>query len=126
MELITFESEAYKKLAEKIDKIADSINNDDLSGKIDKIADYVVNANNFSEDKEEIWLDSHEVVEILKISVRTLQRLRTDNQIPYFMLRGRCRYRLSDIQKALENKIISAHPKTLEELHQNYLKLKSR
>ena len=61
MEVITFESEAYKALV----------------GKLEKIAGYVAEAQLPSEEKKEAWLDSNQLAEALGISTRTLQRLRS-------------------------------------------------
>jgi len=56
MEIITFESKAYKELDNKITAIADYIFNHLDSGK---------------PDEDEIWVDSYEVCTFLKISDRT-------------------------------------------------------
>ena len=61
MEIITFESKAYKELDNKITAIANYIFNH-------------LDAN--KPDEDEIWVDSYEVCTFLKISDRTLQRLR--------------------------------------------------
>ena len=61
MEIITFESKAYKELDNKITAIANYIFNH-------------LDAN--KPDEDEIWVDSYEVCPFLKISDRTLQRLR--------------------------------------------------
>ena len=61
MEIITFESKAYKE----------------LDNKITAIADYIFNhLDENKTDEDEIWVDSYEVCTFLKISDRTLQRLR--------------------------------------------------
>lgn len=61
MEIITFESKAYKE----------------LDNKITAIADYIFNhLDEYKTDEDEIWVDSYEVCTFLKISDRTLQRLR--------------------------------------------------
>lgn len=52
MEVITFESEAYKALV----------------GKLEKIAGYVAEAQLPSEEKKEAWLDSNQLAEALGIS----------------------------------------------------------
>ena len=106
MELITFESKTYKELVSKIDRIA---------GYIAKCETSV------STEEKEIWLDSNELAELLKISTRTLQRLRKDNLISYSMLRGKCLYRLSDIEKSLRERLIPSDPKTLEEFRKKYM-----
>ena len=105
MEVITFESEAYKALV----------------GKIEKIAGYVAEAQLPSEEKKEAWLDSNQLAETLGISTRTLQRLRDENLISYSMLRGRCMYKLSEVERCLEERTIRCKPQTLEDFRKNYL-----
>ena len=106
MELVTFESKAYQELVKKINRIAE----------------YVLECNSPSKDeKQVVWLDSNEVAELLKISTRTLQRLRKDNLISYTMLRGKCLYKLSDIEKSLQERIIPTDLKTLDDLRKKYL-----
>ena len=57
MEIITFESKAYKE----------------LDNKITAIADYIFNhLDENKTDEDEIWVDSYEVCTFLKISDRTL------------------------------------------------------
>lgn len=105
MEVITFESEAYKALI----------------GKIEKIAGYVAEAQLPSEEKKEAWLDSNQLAEALGISTRTLQRLRDENLISYSMLRGRCMYKLSEVERCLEERTIRCKPQTLKDFRKNYL-----
>ena len=62
MEIITFDHEVYK----------------DLSEKIRRIADYVFKKEAQPQHTPEIWLTSEELADLLKISTRTLQRLRKD------------------------------------------------
>ena len=106
MELITFESKTYKELVSKIDRIAGYIAKCETSVSI---------------QEKDIWLDSNEVAELLKISTRTLQRLRKDNLISYSYLRGKCLYRLSDIEKSLRERLIPSDPKTLEDFRKKYM-----
>jgi hypothetical protein len=106
MELITFESKTYQELVGKIDKIAGYIAKCETSASI---------------EGKEIWLDSNELAELLKISTRTLQRLRKDNLISYSMLRGKCLYRLSDVEKSLRERLIPSDPKTLEDFRKRYM-----
>ena len=63
MEVITIESQAFK----------------DLMSKVDTIFDYVISQQN-TQDEEDSWVDSYEVCTFLKISDRTLQRLRSENK----------------------------------------------
>lgn len=83
MDVITMEATAYKELIRKIEKIAD----------------YVFKKESKPNEEEEIWLDNQEVANLLRISTKTLQRLRKENLISYSMLRGRCRYKLSEIER---------------------------
>ena len=66
-------------------------------------------------------LTSEEAADLLKISTRTLQRMRKDKTIPYMMVRSKCRYRLTDLEECVRRKIVHCNPKTLEEFKHNYL-----
>ena len=105
MEVITFESKAYQELVQKIENIADNI----AKNKLD------------ATPKTDVWLNSNEVADLLKISIRTLQRLRNDNMISYTMLRGRCLYKLSDIEKSLRERIIPTDQRTLDKLRNQHV-----
>lgn len=105
MEVITVESEAFKTLL----------------GKIEKIAEFVSEARLPGEGKKEAWLDSNQLADALGISTRTLQRLRDENLISYSMLRGRCMYKLSEVERCLEERTIRCKPATLEDFRRNYL-----
>lgn len=105
MEVITIESEAFKTLL----------------GKIEKIAEFVSEARLPGEEKKEAWLDSNQLADALGISTRTLQRLRDENLISYSMLRGRCMYKLSEVERCLEERTIRCKPATLEDFRKNYL-----
>ena len=48
----------------------------ELIRKIEKIADYVFKKESKPNEEEEIWLDNQEVANLLRISTKTLQRLR--------------------------------------------------
>ena len=93
----------------------------ELIRKIEKIADYVFKKESKPNEEEEIWLDNQEVANLLRISTKTLQRLRKENLISYSMLRGRCRYKLSEIERGLNEKIIVCDPHTLDEFRRNFL-----
>lgn len=72
MDVIMIESKAFKE----------------LEAKINTIADYILNkqeAESINED--EIWVDSYEVCTFLKISDKTLQRLRVAGIIAYSNIR---------------------------------------
>ncbi|MCS3264560.1 helix-turn-helix domain-containing protein [Bacteroides thetaiotaomicron] len=105
MEVITFESEAYKALVGKIEKNRRVCSRSAVA---------------FGR-KKEAWLDSNQLAEALGISTRTLQRLRDENLISYSMLRGRCMYKLSEVERCLEERTIRCKPQTLEDFRKNYL-----
>ena len=69
MEIITFDSEVYRELKKSLDTISN----------------YVLN----KEDKqgEEDWVDEYDVCTYLKISRRTLQRIRYENLLTYSLVR---------------------------------------
>ena len=110
MEIITFESKAYK----------------DLDSKITAIADYIFNhmeVKNTNED--EIWVDSYEVCTFLKISEKTLQRLRVAGTIAYSNIRGRYFYKISEVKRMLEERLIRSNKENIQNLitnHQLYVK----
>jgi excisionase family DNA binding protein len=104
MEIITLDHKVYK----------------DLSDKIERIAEYVLKKENAPALESEIWLTSEELASLLKISTRTLQRMRKDRTIAYSMVRSKCLYRLSDIEKNIRERVVPCNPKTLDEFRKNY------
>ena len=77
MEVITIDSQAYKELVSKINAIAKFV--------VDHQDDDTVNP-------DEMWVDSYEVCTFLKISERTLQRLRSNRLISYSIISGKSYY----------------------------------
>ena len=110
MEIITFESKAYKE----------------LDNKITAIADYIFNhteAESINED--EIWVDSYEVCTFLKISDRTLQRLRAAGTVTYSNIKGHYFYKIGEIKRLLEECLIKRDKDSINDLitnHQLYVK----
>lgn len=105
MEIITFDHQVFR----------------DLSNKIDKIADYVFKKEITPSQEPEVWLTSEELADLLKISTRTLQRMRKDRTIAYSIIRSKCLYRLSDVEKCIRERVVSCNPQTLDEFRKNYL-----
>ena len=105
MEVITIESQAYKN----------------LMSKVDTIFDYVVSQQNI-QDEEDSWVDSYEVCTFLKISDRTLQRLRSENKINYSRIRGKNYYKISEIKRMMEENLIRRSEDCLQDLIQNHKK----
>ena len=105
MEVITIESQAFKS----------------LMSKVDTIFDYVISQQNI-QDEEDSWVDSYEVCTFLKISDRTLQRLRSENKINYSQIRGKNYYKISEIKRMMEENLIRRSEEYLQDLIQNYQK----
>lgn len=89
--------------------------------KVDTIFDYVVSQQNTNDD-EDSWVDSYEVCTFLKISDRTLQRLRSDNKINYSRIRGKNYYRISEIKRMLQENLIRRSEENLQDLILNHQK----
>ena len=49
-------------------------------------------------DGEEL-LDNQDVLQILKISSRSLQRYRSSGRLPYYTINGKLYYKLSDVEQ---------------------------
>ena len=109
-EIITFESKAYKE----------------LDNKITAIADYIFNhLDENKTDEDEIWVDSYEVCTFLKISDRTLQRLRAAGMISYSDIKGHYFYKIKEVKRMLEERLIKRDKECINELitnHQKYVK----
>jgi hypothetical protein len=73
MEVITIESQVFKELTANINTIAKLVTS--MQSKAD-------------EEPTDGWVDSYEVCTFLKISTKTLQRLRAANEISYSQIRG--------------------------------------
>jgi len=54
-------------------------------------------------DKLEDWLDNQNVMQILHISPRTLQTLRTNGTLPFSRIGNKLYYRTEDIQRILKD-----------------------
>lgn len=110
MDVITMESKAYKE----------------LDNKITAIADYIFNRLEAEKPNEDdMWVDSYEVCTFLKISEKTLQRLRVSGTIAYSNIRGRYFYKVSEIRRMLEERLVKSNKENIDNLitnHQLYVK----
>ena len=108
MKVITIESSAYRTMLEQIAEIAG----------------YVREAKEERRRKEaetkDRLLNTAQAAELLNVSTRTLQRMRDDHRIEYVIVRGTCRYRLSEVQRLLETNTIRNKEETVEALLHNY------
>lgn len=105
MKVITIESSAFGAMMEQIAEIA---------GFVREIRDA-----RQSETADRL-IGTEEAARLLGVCRRTLQRMRSEHRIEYVVLRGKCRYRLSEIQRLLEESTVRSTDGTLGELHHNY------
>ena len=105
MKVITMESSAFRSLTEQIAEIAAHVRA--ASG--DKKA--------ASPDR---LLTTREAAHLLNVSTRTLQRMRSEQRIGYVVLRGKCRYRQSEIDRLLEACAVKEDAATPQELKRNH------
>ena len=107
MEIVTMESSAYKELI----------------GRIDRISAYIENQERQREQQEnnaEVWLTTRQVMAMLNISQRTLQRMRDSNRIAYSFAGHNCRYHIKEVERFIREGIIIGDPERLEEFKHNY------
>jgi hypothetical protein len=105
MEVITIDSQAYKELVSKINAIAKFV--------IDHQEDETTNP-------DEMWVDSYEVCTFLKISERTLQRLRSNRLISYSIISGKSYYTIAEIKRMLNEKKIRSTEECMNDLINNH------
>ncbi|REC47546.1 helix-turn-helix domain-containing protein [Chryseobacterium pennipullorum] len=48
-------------------------------------------------------LDNQDVLQMLKISARSLQRYRSEKKLPYYTISGKLYYKLSDVHELIRN-----------------------
>ena len=107
MKVITMESSAYKEM---MAQIAD-------------IAGYIREARDEKKRKRETedkLLDTVQAAKMLNVSKRTMQRMRTDHRIEYVVVRGSCRYRLSEMLRLLEDNTVRNEEGTIDTLFHNH------
>jgi 3-methyladenine DNA glycosylase Tag len=104
MEVITIESQAFKE----------------LKAEIGTIAKFVSTLQTDEKNPDDEWVDGYEVCTFLKISERTLQRLRSNGIISYSMLSGKSYYTIGEIKRMLNEKRIRSTEESLIDLIQNH------
>lgn len=91
MELITFDSEAFKEIIRNINEIKSNLNSKG-------------NQSPLSEN----WLDIQETCQLLKISKRTLQSYRDNGILSFSQIAGKIYFRAADIEEHLKKHYIKA------------------
>ncbi len=105
MEVITIESKAFKQLMEKLDALSEYV--------------YKLKQQP-TENDEDSWVSSREICDFLKISERTLQRLRTNGKVSYTNLGGKYYYQISQVKKLLKENVIKSTEEHLHELAEHH------
>jgi excisionase family DNA binding protein len=105
MKVITIESSAFTALTEQIAEIAVYVRA--VSGER-------------KGESSDMLLTTREAAHLLNVSTRTLQRMRTDHRIEYVVVRGSCRYRLSEILRLLEDNTVRNEEGTIDTLFHNH------
>ncbi|MGI9651952.1 helix-turn-helix domain-containing protein [Chryseobacterium sp. RLHN22] len=60
----------------------------------------------FSIDGDQL-LDNQDVLQMLKISARSLQRYRSTQKLPYYTISGKLYYKLSDVHQLIRESLTS-------------------
>ena len=61
-------------------------------------------------DGEEL-LDNQDILQMLKISTRSLQRYRSSGKLPYYTISGKIYYKLSDVHQFIRESFTTSMPK---------------
>jgi len=101
MEVITIESGAYHEIIKRLDRIALYMR---------------------EHNGEENWVDETVIRDYLKVSIRTLQRLRTGGFVNYTIFGKKAMYKLEEIRRMLNENLIKCNPQNFEDLLNNYRK----
>jgi hypothetical protein len=104
MDVITIESIAFKELEAKINTIAKFINEQQPV---------------LIENHDETWVDNYDVCTFLKISERTLQRLRSKGLVSYSVISGKSYYTITEVKRMLTQHIIRSNEECLQDLITN-------
>jgi len=105
MKVITMESSVFTALTEQIAEIAAHVRA--VSGERE-------------EEPSERLLNTREAAHLLNVSIRTLQRMRSEQRIGYIVLRGKCRYRQSEIDRLLADCTVMEDAATPTEMKRNH------
>lgn len=106
MEVITFDSAAFRKLQSDLNKIMEFIEEQQKRQHAPSADD-------------EMWIDNYDACTFLKISERTLQRLRAAKKITYSRLDRQVYYQVKEIKRMLRNHLIRSNEEYLQDLIEN-------
>lgn len=94
MKVIVIESEAYKKLLQKIDWIYS------YTKKREK------ESATLQANPSEVWLNDQDAAAILRVSKRTMQRLRSNGEITYSIRGNKAWYTLAEVKRLLSGRVV--------------------
>ncbi len=84
--------------------------------KLEALSEYVYSMEPSVENEDENWVGSQDICRFLKISERTLQRLRANGKITYSCMGGKYYYQIGQIRKLLRAHIIKSNDECLQDL----------
>lgn len=90
MEIINVESKAFEAMVKRIEELTQKVETMYQNSRKEKIR----------------WLDGQDVCLMLRISARTLQTYRDNGTLPYSQINHKIFYKISDIDKVLEQQTI--------------------
>ena len=93
MKTIAIDSKAYKALIRKIDRITDYIKGNGYN-------------NTLEPNTSEVWVSDPEAAAILRLSKRTMQRLRSNGEITYSIRGGKAWYTLAEVKRLLPGRVV--------------------
>jgi len=106
MDTIIVSKEEWKELVQKIDWI---------TGFIEQYIERLPSDNN-------TWLNEMQVCDYLKVSSKTLQRLRKSGEITFSTIGKKHHYKAEDIKALMEKKSVKSSREMLENLQNSYKK----
>lgn len=100
MKVIVIESDAYKRLLQKIDQIHSFVQKQEKENVIIQ-----------QSDPSEVWLSDPDAAAILRVSKRTMQRLRSNGEITYSIRGGKVWYMLAEVKRLLPGLVVNKDKK---------------
>jgi plasmid maintenance system killer protein len=94
MKVVIIESEAYKKLMQKIDRIYSY-------AKKQAKEDSLLQSN-----PSEIWISDQDAADMLRVSKRTMQRLRSNGDVTYSIRGNKAWYTLTEVKRLLAGRVV--------------------
>lgn len=95
MKVIVIDSEAYKRLVQKIDWIHTYVKKQEKKNTIIQ-----------ESSPSEVWLNDQDAAAILRVSKRTMQRLRSNGDITYSIRGNKAWYTLAEVKRLLSGRVV--------------------